>query len=91
MNKKQRKEIIDKTENEIDSGTMKSLECKASKLPIMDYKQYDTLSKLLEESGIVYKVETSGVYILDYWKKEFGKLVGYEDDREKHTYFLYLL
>lgn len=91
LNKKQRKEIIDNTETEIDSGKMKYLESRASKLEIMAYKPYQTLSSFLEESGVVYKVETSGVYIWDYWQKDFGKLVGYEYSRSSCRYYLYLL
>lgn len=89
LNQEQRKAIIDKTENEIDSGKMRYLECRASKLMIMAYKPYQTLSSFLEESGVVYMVESSGVYIWDYAQKEFGKLVGYE--YSSCRYFLYLL
>lgn len=91
LNQEQRKEIIDKTENEIDSGKMKHLESKACKFLIMAYKTYDTLSKFLEESGVVYKVETSGVYILGDRERDFGKLVGYEYSKSTATYCLYLL
>ena len=90
LNQEQRKEIIDKTENEIDSGKMKHLEFMAYKFAIMAYKPYNTLSEFLEEAGVVYKVETSGVYILD-GKNNFGKLVGYEYDRSTCRYCLYLI
>lgn len=89
LNPEQRKAIIDKTENEIDSGKMKYLECRASKRVIMAYKPYQTLISFLEESGVVYVVESSGVYIWDYYQKDFGKLVGYE--YSSCRYFLYLL
>lgn len=91
LNQEQRKEIIDKTENEIDSGKMKHLESKASKFVITAYKPYNTLSEFLEESGVVYKVELSGVYILGYREEDFGKLVGYEYSRSTRRYCLYLL
>lgn len=91
LNQEQRKEIIDKTENEIDSGKMKHLESRASKFVIMAYKPYNTLSEFLEEAGVVYKVETSGVYILGYGERDFGKLVGYEYSRSTCRYCLYLL
>lgn len=91
LTQEQRKEIINKTESEIDSGKMKHLECIASNLPVTTYKTYNILSKFLEESGVVYKVETSGIYIWDYFKKDFGKLVGYNFSSSTHTYYLYLL
>lgn len=92
LNREQRKAIIDKTENEIDSGKMENLESGASKLMITAYKPYQTLSSFLEESGVVYMVDTSGVYIWDYEEKIFGKLVGYDEyDYRSHRYFLYLV
>ena len=91
LNKEQRKDVIDNTENEIDSGKMKYLESCASKCVITAYKEYNSLSEFLEESGVVYKVETSDVYIWDYWQKKFGKLVGYEYSRSTCLYCLYLL
>ncbi|MFQ9265014.1 MAG: hypothetical protein ACLR44_08025 [Clostridia bacterium] len=91
LNQKQRKEIIEKTESEIDSGKMKYLESMASKFVVMSYKPYTVLSNFLEESGVVYKVEESGVYILDHWKGDFGKLVGYEYNRITCRYCLYLI
>lgn len=91
LNKEQRKAIIDKIENEIDSGQMKSLEYRASKLVITAHKPYHTLNKFLEEFGVVYIVESSGVYIWDYYQKKFGKLVGYEYNIATCRYSLYLL
>lgn len=91
LNQEQRKEIIDKTENEIVSGKMKYLESMASKFVIMAYNPYNTLQEFLEESGVVYKVETSGVYILEFGKSDFGKLVGYEYSKSICRYCLYLL
>ena len=91
LNKKQRKEIIENTEKEIDSGKVKYWASRASKLVIMAYEPYQSLSSFLEESGVVYKVETSGVYIWDYEQKEFGKIVGYEYSRATCRYCLYLL
>lgn len=91
LNKEQRKEIIEYTENEIDSGKMKYLESRASRLEIMAYKPFKTLNKFLKKSGVVYKVETSGVYIWDYCQKDFGKLVGYEYSKSTCRYCLYLL
>ncbi len=91
LNQEQRKEIIDETENEIDSGKMKHLESVASKFFVTSYKLYDTLSKFLEESGVVYKVETSGVYILSDEGRNYGKLVGYEYSNLTCTYCLYLI
>jgi hypothetical protein len=89
LNPEQRKAIIDKTENEIDSGKMRHLECIASKSSIMAYKPYQTLSSFLEESGVVYMVDSSDVYIWNYNQKKFGKLVGYK--YSLHRYYLYLL
>ena len=91
LNKEQRKEIIDKTENEIDSGKMKYLESGASEFVIKVYKNYNNLSNFLDESGVVYKVETSGVYIWDYDEKQFGKLVGYDYNKSTCRYCLYLI
>ena len=68
---------------------MRHLECRASRLMIMAYKPYKTLSSFLEKSGVVYEVDSSGVYIWDYAKKEFGKIVGYE--YSSYRYSLYLL
>lgn len=89
LNREQRKEIIDKTENEINSGKMKYLECIAERVMIPAYKPYQTLSSFLEESGVVYVVDSSGVYIWDNYPKDFGKLVGYQ--YSSHRYYLYLL
>lgn len=83
--------MIDKIENEIDNGKMKHLETRASKLAIHAYKPYHVLSKFLDESGVVYKVESSGVYIWDYKQKTFRKLVGYKYSKETYNYCLYLL
>lgn len=90
LTQKQRKEIIDKIENEIDSGKMKFLENRASRLVIMAYKSYDTLSEFLEESGVVYVVESSGVHIWN-GQGQFGKLVGYKYNKETCRYILYLI
>ena len=87
LNQEQRKTIIEKTEDEIKSGKMKELECIASKLSVEAYKQYQTLSSFLEESGVVYMVDTSGVYIWD--QKKFRKLVGYE--YSTYRYYLFVL
>ena len=91
LNKEQRNNIIEHIENTIDSGKMKYLESAASKIFIGAYEPYHILSEFLEESGVVYKVETSGVYIWDYFKKTFKKLVGYEYSNSKCSYCLYLL
>ena len=90
LNKEQRKAIIDKTEKEITSVNVEHLEYRTSKIYFSAKKKYQTLNDLLEESGVVYKVENSGVYIWDYDEKEFGKLVGYECGR-LFKYCLYLL
>ena len=89
LNREQRKAIIDKTENEIDSGKMKDLECRAWNLIVIVDKPYKKLSSFLEESGVVYIIESSGVYIWDYCQKDFGKLVGYE--YSSCRYLLYLI
>ncbi len=89
LSQEQRKAIIDKTENEINYGKMSYLEWRASKLMIMAYKRYRSLRSFLEESGVVYMVKSSGVYIWNYHQKEFGKLVGCE--YSSCRYFLYLL
>lgn len=91
LTQKQRKELIDKTENDIDSGKMKHLKHHASTFSIMAYETYDTLSEFLEESGIVYKVEMDGVYILGHEENNFRKLVGYKYRKSMHSYCLYLL
>ncbi len=91
LNASERKAIIDQTENDIDSGKMRCFESMAYKLVIMAYKPYSVLSKFLDEAGVVYKVESSGVYIWNYSKRNFGKLVGYEYDRATCRYCLHLL
>lgn len=91
LNREQRKEIIDKTESEIDAGKMKHLERMASRFAINAYNRYNTLSEFLEESGVVYKVEMSGVYILINKKRGFEKLVGYEYCELTRSYCLYLI
>lgn len=91
MSKEERNAIIERTENDIDSGKMQHFKCMASRLVIMAYNPYNVLSKFLEEAGVVYKVEPTGVYIWNSNEKEFGKLVGYEYDRPTNRYTLYLL
>lgn len=91
LNKEERNAIIKQTENEIDSGKTQYLKNMAFKLVIMAYKPYSVLSKFLDEAGVVYKVETSGVYIWNYYRKDFGKLVGYEYDKTSCRYTLYLI
>lgn len=91
LNKEQRKKIIDEVEREIDSGKTKNLKFMATKFIIMAYEPYDVLSDFLDESGVVYKVETSGVYILDCKRNTFKKLVGYEYNSSSCRYCLYLL
>lgn len=91
LNREQRKEIIDKTESEIDAGKMKHLERMASRFAINAYNRYNTLSEFLEESGVVYKVEMSVVYILINKKRGFEKLVGYEYCELTRSYCLYLI
>lgn len=91
LNAEERKKVIDKTESDIDSGRMESLEGRADILVIMAYKPYNVLSKFLDESGVVYKVEPSGVYIWNPNKKDFARLVGYRYIRQECRYHLYLL
>ena len=91
LNEVERKAIIDSVENDIDSGKMQAYKSVADKIVIMAYKPYSILSKFLDEEGVVYKVETSGVYIWNPYKEEFGKLVGYEYDRPTCRYTLYLM
>lgn len=91
LNQEQRNAIIDTVEQEIDSGKMRHLKEIAYKMSIMAYKPYNILRKFLDESGVVYKVEESGVYLWEYYNKEFRKLVGYEYDRATCRYYLYLL
>ena len=83
--------IFDKTESEIDAGKVKHLERMASRFAINAYNRYNTLSEFLEESGVVYKVEMSGVYILINKKRGFEKLVGYEYCELTRSYCLYLI
>ena len=83
--------VIYKTENEIDSGKMKHLVSEASPYVIMAYRPFYSLIEFLDEAGIVYKVDISGVFIWNHEKKEFGKLVGYEYSSVTCRYWLYLL
>ena len=83
--------LNDEQKDRFDSGKMRCFESMAYKLVIMAYKPYSVLSKFLDEAGVVYKVESSGVYIWNYSKRNFGKLVGYEYDRATCRYCLHLL
>ncbi len=55
-----------------------------------DCKIYENLNSLLEYSGVVYKVENDGVYILDFFEKRFRKLLNYKYDSEFADYILYV-
>lgn len=89
--KEKRDEIIREIENVIDSGQTEKLKPMASTIWITSYKTYNSLSKFLNESGVVYKVENDFVYIWDDYKKEFKKLIGYKYYKEKYKYLLYVL
>lgn len=89
LNEEERRAIIDKIENEIDSGKIKSWAYRTGRLIVKAYKPYETLRDFLEESGVVYRVEASGVYIWNYEK--FKKLVGYEYDSSTGRYYLDLV
>lgn len=84
LTKEQREKIIQEVEFSCKS-------CKyyySDKICFRSYVAYDSLNDLLEESGVVYKVEPDGVYILNFFKKKFQKLVNYK--REKMNYTLYV-
>ena len=91
LSKEQRSKVIESTERKIDSGEYTHLKCKLSEIQIDSYKQYETLEHFLNESGVVYIVESLGIYIWDYYRKRFGKLVGYEYNMARCRYYLYLL
>lgn len=91
LNLEQRREVIYKSEKEINSGKMKYLECLSVKYTVWASNPYKDLNEFLEQSGVVYKVEPTGIYIWNNNKKRFGKLVGYEYvDRGFNSYCLYL-
>lgn len=89
LDREERNKIIDNIESEFNSEKMKTLKAKAFKIMIMAYKPYNSLKDFLEESGIVYEIETSGVNIWDYEHNEFKKLVGYK--YSSRYYILYLI
>ncbi len=91
LTKEQRNEVIKKTDEDIDLGLMKNLEYVAGKIAVKAYKPYGNLQVLLEESGVVYKVNTMGPFVWNNTREKFEKLVGYEYDRDRRIYTLYLL
>ena len=87
----QKKEVIECVENEIRNGRMEELEEKGQKTEIITDKLYDTLQEFLEESGVIYRIESDGVYVWKYLNEEYGKLVGYAYDKRKARYIICIL
>lgn len=95
LNLHQRREVISKFENEIDTDKMKYLESVAVKYNVTVSNKYNNLIEFLEESGVIYAVETTGIYIWNDYKGKFGKLIGYKYRKNKSLgknrfYCLYL-
>lgn len=86
-----RQKMISKVENDITTGKMHYFLRASKPLLIMAYKPFRSLSELLENAGVVYKVDSTGVYIWDYFEKKFGQLVGYEHLSKSNNYVFYLL
>lgn len=91
LTKEQRKAVIEQVERDIASGNMKYFKYMVHELVIDAYKPYENLNEFLEESGVIYKVEESGVYILDIFKKEFGQLVDIKYKKSMQGYKLCLI
>lgn len=89
LNEIQRKEIIERTEEQINNGKMSYL--KLLPIEVMAYKPFYSLADFLERSGVVYQVNFEGVYIWNDEKNEYEKLVDYDYDRIKERYYIYLL
>lgn len=87
----EREKIIEQIEKDIDTGRMKSFQEYAIKMAVGAYTPFSSLQEFLENSGVVYKVEKSGIYIWNLYHKRFGKLVGYEYHEDIRQYTLYLL
>jgi len=83
--------IIRQVENDLKTGKLKSSMAYAQKISAGAYQPFSTLNDFLENSGVVYKVEDSGIYIWDLHHKRFGKLVGYKYSNELRRYTLHLL
>ncbi len=54
-------------------------------------KSFESLNDLIDYSGVVYKVESDGVYIFNYFKKTFQKLLNCVYDGNFAKYTLYVL
>lgn len=87
---KERREIIEQVERDMDAGRLKTWEMQAYKMSVGAYQPFSTLLDFLENSGVVYKVENSGIYIWNLHRKRFGKLMGYQYSKELRQYTLYL-
>lgn len=79
----QRREIITQVERNL--GKLKSC---STPIEVRAYKSYSNLLEFLEESGVVYQVQSDGVYIWNYLKRNFGKLVGIEHHKARYSIYL---
>ena len=86
----QRQQLIEQVEKDITTNRLKTLETQAYKMLVGAYEPFATLLDFLENSGVVYKVEKSGVYIWNNHLKRCGKLVGYHYLEDLRQYSLYL-
>ena len=89
LTKEQRRRIIQEVEFNCKSLKLGGYNNYYSdQLYFHSYVTYKDLNDLLERSGVVYKVEPDGVYILNFFKKEFQRLLEYT--REGYGYTLYV-
>lgn len=89
LSKDERKQIVSKVENELKNVQINRLKLFASPIVIWAYDMYKDLNEFLEQSGVVYIVKSDGIYIWNYIKNDYGKLVGYQ--RATNRYDIYLI
>jgi len=87
----QKREVIDKVERAIDTGVMNYPKEFAIPMIVRSDKIYDVLADFLEESDVVYKIESDNVYIWEYRYKKYCRLVNYKYDPLGPWYTLYLI
>ena len=93
MDAEQRSIIIQEIDKDVQNGELQSGYSGRyqSSFLIRAYRSYQDLKDLLENSGIVYEVKNSGIYVLDVISNRFHYLLAYEYLRENKMYKITVL
>lgn len=91
LSKEQRMQVIKQVELGFKNFRVEYYYNQVESIVFSSYRSFESLNDLLEYSGVVYKVEPDGVYIFNYFKKRFQKLLNYKYDSRFAKYTLCVL